>query len=273
MASEEITKRLRQLARRGYNHVTFTGGEPTLHPRILDILKEAKALNYHTYMTTNGGLFAAKKFCRLALPHIDELCFSVHGHNAQTHDSLTRHKNSFSLLKKAIQNAGSGAKTTCCTANVVLSRRNILVLPKILSYIFSWTHIRGLLISLVAPQGNGLTHYRSLAIRLSDIRAIAPTLATLSRRRKMPIHIFGAPLCALGFNPVISNDVTWSPRTTISYTSQRVLEIVQGDKPTRDRSKSPKCRACVFDDPCGGVFTRYLELFGDAEITPQTRAS
>jgi molybdenum cofactor biosynthesis enzyme MoaA len=274
MKPEVVTEHLTRLARRGYDHVTFTGGEPTLHPEILGILKEARSLGYRTYVTTNGGLFASKAFCRRALPLIDELCFSVHGHQARLHNSLTRHRRSFATLKKAIQNAaGSRTKNTCCTANLVLSRRNILALPQILQFIFSWPHIQGLLLSLVAPQGNGLRHYRTLAIRLSDIRAIAPAIYTLVRRQKRAIHIFGAPLCALGFIQTISNDVVWSPRTTISYNDQRNLEEIQSDKPTRDRSQSPKCRACAHKDLCGGVFTRYLELFGDAEITPQARVS
>lgn len=263
-----IIDHLRRLARKGCYHVTFTGGEPTRHPDILDILAKARALGYATYLTTNGGRFVSRRFCRQALPLIDEVCFSIHGYNARTHEALTRRPKSFATLEKSLQHVQTQGRHTFCSANLVLTRSHMLLLPKIMEYIFSWPHIKRLLISLVAPEGNGLRHYESLLIRLSDFRKIAPALEDIMFRRQKPLHVFGMPLCGLAFIESISNDVNWDPRITLSCNEKKVLEETRSDHPTRDRVKTIKCRDCLVEEQCGGVFERYLDLFGDAELSP-----
>ncbi|EKD28714.1 MAG: radical SAM protein [uncultured bacterium] len=47
---------LTQLHQKHFKSVTFTGGEPFMHPQFLDILEYAKSLGFHTTVLTNGSL-------------------------------------------------------------------------------------------------------------------------------------------------------------------------------------------------------------------------
>jgi len=51
-------------AKKGYNYVHFTGGEPSLFPKFLSLLKFAKKLGYYTLIGTNGTLFQKKDYAK-----------------------------------------------------------------------------------------------------------------------------------------------------------------------------------------------------------------
>ncbi len=54
MEFEDVKKALRILHENGFSVVYFTGGEPTLHPDIVKIVKFANDLGFATSLTTNG---------------------------------------------------------------------------------------------------------------------------------------------------------------------------------------------------------------------------
>ncbi|MBI4145527.1 radical SAM protein [Candidatus Woesearchaeota archaeon] len=54
LAFEQQKQALQKLRDAGVRHVTFTGGEPTLHPRIADLIRHAHSLGMTTLLQTNG---------------------------------------------------------------------------------------------------------------------------------------------------------------------------------------------------------------------------
>jgi hypothetical protein len=54
----------------------FGGGEPTMHPRFIDILKHLKSKNQWVLVTTNGS--RSTKFWREAAPYINSINMSAH---------------------------------------------------------------------------------------------------------------------------------------------------------------------------------------------------
>ena len=51
---EEAASRARRLARAGGRHISLSGGEPTLHPRLPEIVRAVRAEGLHTLLVTNG---------------------------------------------------------------------------------------------------------------------------------------------------------------------------------------------------------------------------
>ena len=61
---EEVEKSMDEAKADGHNEVVFTGGEPTLHPDFLDLVRYAKKVGFkEIQIQTNGRLFAYKDFC------------------------------------------------------------------------------------------------------------------------------------------------------------------------------------------------------------------
>ena len=98
-----VAKTLRLHASRGVKNVHFTGGEPTIHPKFVSVLRLAKKLGLRTSIGTIGTMLSKEKFALEALPFLDEALFSLHGHLPEIHDPLTQREGSFERVVKAIR--------------------------------------------------------------------------------------------------------------------------------------------------------------------------
>lgn len=266
-----IEKKIKEKKRAGCSHVTLTGGEPTFHPEFLDILKLAKKQGFKTYVSTNGGLFAYPDFCRQAAPFLDEICFSIHGHNARLHNRQTGNQQSFKILKKALENSGIYLKNTKFFSNTVVSGKNFEFLPEIIEFVAD-NGVRQALISNLVPEGNGSVGYKKLAVRLKEFKKIIPNLVKIANKKNIDLRLFGLPLCVLGVRyKDYSNDIWWSPRITLEKAEGKrklILDEVESILPVRNRTKTKRCVGCAERKICGGVFLKYIQDFGQEEIKP-----
>lgn len=268
---EEIKKRLKQFSKRGFNHITFTGGEPALHPNFIELVRLAKQLNYKTYVSSNGGLFSSKRFCQRILPYLDEICFSLHGHNAQLHNFHTRNKTSFSRLIKALENTEELSKNVYGFVNIVVTKYNFDFLEKIIDFVSHYKWIKQVLISNLAPEGNGLRNFRELAVPINQIEKKVGDIINLAQKKSLNVRFFGLPFCLMGNYQAFSNDVYWTPRATIEKWQNKkkiYFKTTFSYQPTRKRIKPEKCKKCQVKKICGGVFQKYLQVFGDEELKP-----
>jgi MoaA/NifB/PqqE/SkfB family radical SAM enzyme len=260
-----VVRILREHAERGVEAVHLTGGEPTIHPDFVDILKVAKKLGMRTSMGTIGTGLANPAFAERAMPYLDDVLFSLHGPDAETHDALTRRPGSFAKLMRAVENASrkSGFRPSF---NTVLTQRNLAALPDTAGLVASLG--AGLLIvSNTTPEGLGEDDYPALTVRLSEIRAVAPEV--VRRAGSTVVRFFGVPLCALRDVRMFSNDLHWDPRVTVEWASHPgkvSMDPVWSWTPERKRTWVAACDTCAWKGLCAGVFARYVELHGDGEI-------
>lgn len=265
-----VEDNLKKLAKRGFNHITFTGGEPTLHPDIFDLVRAAKGLGYKTYISSNGGFFASRKFCRKILPYLDEVCFSVHGPNARLHSYLTKNAQSFSRLKKALNNIEKSPSEIFCFVNIVVTKHNFDYLEKIIDFVGQFGKVKQVLVSNIAPEGNGLRNFKSLCVPLHKIKKRISHLVKVAKEKNLKIRFFGLPLCALDGYEIYSNDTYWSPRLTLERWKKGekiILKNTFSHKPSRKRRQTAKCRGCSKKGLCAGAFEEYIKVFGDEELS------
>lgn len=79
--------------------ILYTGGEPLLHPQIIEILKEGKKNNFYQNVFTNGTLLAKNE---KIIFFVDKILISLDGHNSFVND-LLRGSNSFNTTLKNIK--------------------------------------------------------------------------------------------------------------------------------------------------------------------------
>lgn len=265
-----IQKKIAFFSKKGFTHVTFTGGEPTYHPDFLEIISSARETGYQTYVTTNGGYFADKDFSRRALPVLNEICFSVHGHNTYLHETATQKKGSFKNLMLALENL---EEVHDCSvyglANIVLTSKNINYITDIITLLACYKKIKQVIVSNFSPEGAGFKNFLKLALSLKSINKKILPIVECANHNGLKIVFFGLPLCVLNNHHEISNDFWWSPRATCelwTIKKKRYLKTTYSRKPDRGRGKTKKCLACRKNSICGGVFLKYLKEFGDSEI-------
>lgn len=104
--TKRIMREMALVKKGGYTYLELIGGEPTIRPDIVDLIKFARQLKFkNVVMATNGRLFAYKEFAKKIIKAgLTDLIFSIHGHNSELHDSLTRSEGSFQQMMQGIKN-------------------------------------------------------------------------------------------------------------------------------------------------------------------------
>ena len=132
---EEIIADLKRGRELGIKRVILSGGEPTAHPQYIEIVAMAKKLGYRRIQTvTNGRMFAYEDFLEKAISAgLDETTFSIHGHNANLHDALTRVKGSFNQTVLGLRNA-LGSQKLIVNIDIVINKKNVRYIHDIICF-------------------------------------------------------------------------------------------------------------------------------------------
>jgi MoaA/NifB/PqqE/SkfB family radical SAM enzyme len=136
-------KYLRTMIKRGYERnfngkqrLVLSGGEPTINPNYLEIIKIGKNVGFDKIQTiTNGRMFYYKKFIRQAEQvGLDEITFSLHGHTPQLHDQLTGINGSFNQAIGGLKNALS--LNFIVNIDIVVNKKNYKKLLEIIKFYY-----------------------------------------------------------------------------------------------------------------------------------------
>lgn len=268
----KIKEALKRKKLEGYDHINFTGGEPTIHPYFLESLRLAKNLGLKVFVGSNGIKWADKNFCNKALPLVDEISLSLHGHNSKIHNLHTNNKESFQKLKQGLININQHPQNVLLIINIVVTKYNIDYLEEIIKFISQFKKVKQITISNIAPEGQASINFLKIAVRLTDLAARVKTIFELCNQKGITVRFFGIPICLLGEYKIYSNDIIWEPRLTLirkKLKNNRIfLTEIKDSLPTKGRIFTTKCQRCIYKDVCGGIFKKYYQQFGDQELNP-----
>jgi sulfatase maturation enzyme AslB (radical SAM superfamily) len=262
---------LRRQAERGVSNLHITGGEPTIHPRFVDVLRLAKKLGMRTSVGTIGTRLADEAFARDALPHLDEALFSLHGPNAAVHDELAGREGSFEQVCRALALARRIRPAFNAFVNTVITRKNIELLGDTVA-LADRLGAKLIVISNMTPEGLGLDNYEALSVPLDTLARVLPTIPP--RAHEAIVRFFGTPMCLLGEHAMLSNDLHWDPRVTVEWQSapgKVMFDGIYSWSPDRRRVHTSECRDCAMNTVCMGVFDRYAELYPTTALKPTAR--
>jgi len=168
----------------GAEKVILSGGEASLHPKYFDFIRYAHELGYDRVQTvTNGWRYADKTFFDGAMAAgLGEITFSLHGHDADLHDRLTRHPGSFDRLIKGLVRAMRHPARPIVNVDVVINKQNVGVLDKILELCISLGVTEYDLLHVI-PQADAFNFRDEL---FYDPREHLPTLHKVFRLNRHP---------------------------------------------------------------------------------------
>ncbi|MGH3428998.1 MAG: radical SAM protein, partial [Mycobacteriales bacterium] len=121
MPFDKIAATLKTWRQMGGSKLTILGGEPTLHPQYVDVIRYAKALGYEHVITTSNGLEPAiRKFRKMEPEDFAYVQISLDGGSADSHDKV-RGKGTFDeALRNITELTQRGFDTRIiCTVNRV----------------------------------------------------------------------------------------------------------------------------------------------------------
>jgi radical SAM protein with 4Fe4S-binding SPASM domain len=89
LATDEVSRILKELASAGTLCLSISGGEPLLRGDLFEVIEEARSLSFDVKLKTNGLLIGRDEARRIRSLHVHEVQVSVYSHRAQAHDGIT----------------------------------------------------------------------------------------------------------------------------------------------------------------------------------------
>lgn len=268
LISFQIKTILLDRRKKWFNHVNFTGGEPTIFPWFLEILKFAKKIWYKIYVGTNGTMFAWEKFASEALECIDELSLSIHWHDPSSSEKQTWSKNHFQIFPSIAKNISLYKKNNFFFSNIVINQYNYKNTLDIIQFIKESDYpVKQILISNIAPEWLADHNYKDLVFDLEDFKKQIPEIVEYCNKNDLIVRFFWMPSCILWESYFqYSNDAHWEERHTIERFKNSFWEIILQDIHSVDNSRKrtfvSKCNGCALKmNPCTWVFKKYLDYY------------
>ena len=125
ITDDQFNSLLDQMDKDGnYQMIRFTGGEPLLHPHIIDYIKKSHEKGYETSIITNGYLLPnlAEK---IADSKLDYIIISTDGSTPEIHDKLRGLPNGLERIKTGVKEIKKLNPDVKIRANTVVSDLNI----------------------------------------------------------------------------------------------------------------------------------------------------
>ncbi len=258
MEWEKIEEILREHRASGTDLLDIDGGEPTMHPRLIDAITLARDLGYRSInVTSNGRLLRDPDLAQALVDSgISHILLSLHGATAAVHDAATDVEGSFEQTIAGIDNVmrlkpdgvDTGMNVTIVKANLEhLEPLTALAIEKGFAKInFQFT----------TPFGRA---YEDVVPPLEETgRAVMKVIDRYADR--IAIHVINAQFCAMpGYEEYVSGDLQKLGRTMIFAADPRFPEQVNlYDWLGARREKREVCESCPWTVVCEG-----FQVFAD----------
>lgn len=278
----ETLAALDQAHQKGLRKVTFLGGEPTLYDTFLPALGHAVSLGFDEIVIFTNGVRGKDPqwFNDVVSMGSFTWRFSIQGGNEEVHDAVTGRKGSFSRIMRALEhlNQVGGQRIS---SNMCVNEHSYRSLPD-LPELAAKHNLIQICIDMIGASRTGVRSDEYLKGIIANYSEIAVFLERMldgfeTRAPKCEVNVTNVPICVL---PKWAHVLSYGGEHTTTYTVDG--EDDAGELKTRAFDKYAYqssthrllacCSECVFESMCRGVQTKYLELFGDDEFAPVSRA-
>lgn len=184
----ELQADLRAGRARGATRLVLSGGEPTIHPRFLEVVALGRAEGYRwIQVVSNGRMFAYDRFTAdAARAGLDEATLSIHGHTPELHDRLAGAAGAFAQALRGLQNLQRAGRVV--SVDVVVCRPNVEHLVDILRFLMRLGVREFDLLSLV-PFGRAFEEQRE-ALEFDALEARPHVLSALALAAEPGVHLW-----------------------------------------------------------------------------------
>ena len=225
------------------NKVVISGGEPTLHPDFIKIIKYCKEVGIPNIQTiSNGRIFSLKKFAKNAVKAgLTEVTLSLHGRDAETHDNLVKVPGAFMQIKKAVENLKSlGVVISIDVGIFEQNYKQLLDIVKLIYYDF------GLIcdIDIIGPtlQGSAVINKEDVMPNYKDVEPYLKEALEFCKQKNIVCWVLRVPLKYISGYEIFKegSEKLVEKSMSISKDYNYVPLLCKGEK----------CQYCRFEDIC-----------------------
>ena len=192
---EEIKKEIHAAREQGCTKLILSGGDPTIHPNIIEFVKYASELGFSKIQViTNGRMFASKRFTKDIIESgLHEVTFSIHGFNSEIHDGLTQVPGSFKQIKQGVKNVRETDSKMIINTDTCVTQKNYIYMPKIIKYIVDVLKINEVNLMTMVPQGKAWEHKEHIMCNYEDIAPFVRKVIDFCVKKKVVLWLSRFP--------------------------------------------------------------------------------
>jgi len=142
--------------------VIVSGGEGSIHPKFIEIIRYAKDIGYSRVQTVTNGVMLSKRdfYNRAVEAGLGEITYSLHGHTAELHDRLTATPGAFNKLMKGMMRAIREGRIIV-NVDVCINKQNVPYIDQIVDLCLQ-AGVREFDLLHVIPQGVAFENRKDL---------------------------------------------------------------------------------------------------------------
>ncbi len=257
-ADEAVEAAIRAAGRAG-RKITLSGGEPTLHPRLAELVRLAKSVTDRPVQLQTNAIRLADAALVGALVEagLDEAFVSLHGASAAVADAVTHAPGTFARTVVGLDNLH--AAVPVLQINFVICQANQHELCDWIALLADrWPRALAN-ISFVAPSTDVVPREHALVPRYTEVLPRLAEALALAAARGLQIGGFesmcGIPLCLV-------------PRSLERFAA--LPELAAG-LDAGEFVKPAACARCGLASRCHGLRRGYAALHGETELRPVPR--
>ncbi len=234
----------------GVEMVDFDGGEPTMNPELINLVRYSKHIGYtRINVTTNGRMAVYEDFAKkLVNSGLTTLLFSVHGPDAQSHAQQVGVAEAFDQtiagLKNCLKHAPPGVDLGM---NITITKGNFDKLEAVTQ--LAWDlGLKWLNIQFLTPFGRATSWVAPDTQVAADI-----AMRVIDKwRDRMKFQVINLPFCFMpGYEEFMMGDLLKLARHMIFVNNEDVnLASYLAER----RVRKPVCEGCPHAIFCGGFY-------------------
>ncbi|MBN1772439.1 MAG: radical SAM protein [Deltaproteobacteria bacterium] len=249
-------------------NIVLSGGEPTLHPELLELVARIRARRpRRLVLQTNAVRLADAGFAdRLHAAGVLIHFVSLHSHREETYDRITRTSGQFPKAIRGIRNLLAYADAAV-TLNILVNRLNVRSLSGYVRFVGRLRGADGRPPGLFFTVMNdvGLARAPELAVPLETVAPALARAVALCAELGIRVDPFtgecAPPLC------VLRDPAPYARKSEDGFRGALYVEPGAEFAPHR-RVKRVECRTCRYDAVCVGVSGAYARRFGLEALKP-----
>lgn len=244
---KQIKREIDEGLKEGATRLVLSGGEPTIHPNILEFIRYGKEKGYkRIQIITNGRMLAYRSFvASLKETGLDEVTFSLHGHKKEIHEAMTRVPGSFTEIVRGVKNAINAGFIV--NSDTTITKINYKYLPEIISYIHSLGVNEVNLMSIV-PFGNAWKNRERVIYEFGEVVPYVEEVIRFCRKNNITLWFSRFPPEYLEKYP----EYIESPKKILEEVLARGSSFFK----KRPECYGERCRYCGVYYVCGNLVNK-----------------
>jgi molybdenum cofactor biosynthesis enzyme MoaA len=271
----------------GAEEVCFTSGEPTTRPELPEFIMWSKELGFRRIsMMTNGRRLGHQPYAAALVKRgLNRVYVSIHGHEKQLHEGLTRTPDSFPQTVAGLDAVARlkrfGVELHTST---VVTKRNLPHLADI--YRFLREHgVDQVVLNVMQANGRAHTYFDRLFPTYREIADTFRRFLSSTGEARPAAFLVDIPLCATEGIPdhnrgyvekYVHFDLASQAELPAAKardergdgTGLALLRVTRDDLDDCERVKREACRDCHYFASCEGVWKNYLARHGWDGLDP-----